>query len=128
MQQTLDRQHQCLPLPARPCPHCGEMLQPPTYCETCGADITPPHVCQPHPLPHVCAEHPPVGRCLACGEPFPARRFCVTCGAEITPSHRCPAAPPTYVHRPDPIHVCPSMKQRRCENCGELLPGQVFCE
>lgn len=128
MQQPAERQHQCLPLTAQPCPHCGERLEPPVYCGTCGEDISPAHVCQPHPLPHVCANAVPVGRCLACGESLPESRYCTTCGAVITPSHRCSAAPPTHVHRADPVHVCPSMKLRRCPDCGELLPALVYCE
>lgn len=127
-QQSIERQHQCLPRAAAPCPHCGEMLGAPAYCETCGADITPRHVCQPRPLPHLCAEKPAVGRCLACGEALPAAHFCKTCGADITPSHRCPAAPPTHVHRADPVHVCPSLKLSRCPDCGEYLPALVYCE
>lgn len=121
-------EHHCLPRPAQPCPYCGEMLPPPVFCEICGANILPQHVCSPHPLPHVCADRPTPGLCLACGEELPARRFCATCGAEITPSHRCSAAPPTHIHRPDPIHTCPSLKLPRCDRCGELMPAMRFCE
>lgn len=124
----LTSEHRCLPRSGQTCPQCGEIIRPPSYCEICGADISPRHVCTPRPLPHICPSSPPPGRCLACGELFPAARFCLTCGAEITPSHRCAAASPTHVHRPDPIHICPSLPLQYCSKCGAVMPSLRYCE
>jgi len=120
-------EHHCLPRTAQPCPQCGVMIDPAAYCGICGADISPRHVCTLHPLKHICPPQPPTGRCLDCGQPFPARQFCTTCGADITPSHHCSAAPPTVVHRADPLHRCPVLPHDRCPDCGDLLPALTFC-
>jgi hypothetical protein len=120
--------HHCLPRAAERCLVCGEDCPRPTFCERCGEDVTPPHVCQPHPLPHHCPPAPSPGQCLQCRLPLPKPVFCTTCGADITPGHRCRAAPPTHVHRADPVHICPSTSTLpRCPDCGLLLPPKAFC-
>lgn len=120
-------EHRCLPRTAQPCPHCGELIDPPVSCGVCGANVSASHICPPHPLQHICPPLPPTGRCLECGQTLPARQFCPTCGADIMPSHRCPAAPPTHVHRADPLHHCPVLPHERCPVCGELMPPLSFC-
>jgi hypothetical protein len=122
-----EREHQCLPRHAQPCPACGELLSPPVFCGICGEDVTPLHQCAPHPLPHAHAQMPIRGACLTCGQPMPAALFCTTCGADITPSHHCPAAPPTHVHRADQLHICPSFGVNRCKECDRLMPAMTFC-
>lgn len=125
--QSREREHHCLPRPARFCSTCGETISPPVFCGICGEDTTPLHVCVPRPLPHMCGTLPTRGSCLACGQPLPEAIFCTTCGADITPSHRCSAAPPTAIPRPDPLHRCPALELQYCDHCGDLLPAMTFC-